>query len=149
MEIRRLHDLLTEQLQSPRPDAIAAKKDGTWKTYSTQEVARIADTASRAFLKLGIQKGDKVALVSPNRPEWNFIDLGAIQIGAIVVPMYANSVAKDYEYILQHSESRILFCSGGEVWQKVQSILPNCPNLEKVYVFDPEPELRCGRSFWP
>ena len=144
MEIRRLHDILTEQLQSPRPDAIAAKKGGTWKTYSTQEVARIADTVSRAFLKLGIQKGDRIALVSPNRPEWNFVDLGAIQIGAIVVPMYANSVAKDYEYILQHSESRILFCSGGEVWQKVQSILPNCPNLEKVYVFDPEP----GATVW-
>ncbi len=147
MEIRRLHDLLTEQLQSPRSDALAAKKDGTWKTYSTQEVARIADTASRALLKLGIQKGDKVALVSPNRPEWNFIDLGAIQIGAIVVPMYANSVAKDYEYILQHSESRILFCSGGEVWQKVQSILPNCPSLEKVYVFDPEPGATLWREF--
>lgn len=144
MEIRRLHDILAEQLQSPRPDAIAGKKNGAWQTYSTQEVARLADTVSRALLKLGIQKGDRIALVSPNRPEWNFIDLGAIQIGAIVVPMYANSVAKDYEYILQHSESRVLFCSGGEVWQKIQSILPNCPSIEKVYVFDPEP----GATLW-
>lgn len=140
MEITRLHDILTEQLQKGgRPDAIAGKKGGQWRTYSTQEVARIADTVSRAFLKLGIQKGDRIALVSPNRPEWNFVDLGAVQIGAVVVPMYANSIAKDYEYILQHSESRILFCSGGEVWQKVSSILPQCPNLERVYVFDPEP----------
>jgi len=140
MEITRLHDILTEQLQKGgRPDAIAGKKGGQWRTYSTQEVARIADTVSRAFLKLGIQKGDRIALVAPNRPEWNFVDLGAVQIGAVVVPMYANSIAKDYEYILQHSESRILFCSGGEVWQKVSSILPQCPNLERVYVFDPEP----------
>ncbi|MCS6895696.1 MAG: long-chain fatty acid--CoA ligase [Bacteroidia bacterium] len=140
MEIKRLHDILAEQLQKGgRPDAIAAKKNGRWQTYSTQEVAQIADTVSRALLRLGIKKGDRIALVSPNRPEWNFVDLGAVQIGAIVVPMYANSVAKDYEYIIQHSESRVLFCSGGEVWQKVSSILAHCPTLEKVYVFDPEP----------
>lgn len=148
MEIKRLHDILAEQLaKGGRPDAIAAKKDGKWRTYSTQEVAQIADTVSRALLKLGIQKGDRIALVSPNRPEWNFIDLGAIQIGAIVVPMYANSIAKDYEYILQHSESRLLFCSGGEVWQKVKSILSACPQLEKVYVFDAEPDATSWEEF--
>jgi len=138
MQIRTLPDILQAQLAHPRPDAIAGKKGGQWRTYSTQEVAQIADTVSRALLKLGLQKGDRVALVSPNRPEWNFVDLGAIQLGLVVVPMYANSIASDYEYILNHSESRVLFCSGGEVWQKVQSILPNCPNLKKVYVFDPE-----------
>ncbi|MEN3040121.1 MAG: long-chain fatty acid--CoA ligase [Bacteroidia bacterium] len=145
MEIRRLHDILAEQLQKGgRPDAIAAKKEGKWRTYSTQEVAQIADTVSKALIKLGIKKGDRIALVSPNRPEWNFVDLGAVQIGVVVVPMYANSIAKDYEYIIQHSESRLLFCSGGEIWQKVASILPQCPTLEKVYVFDPE----VGATHW-
>ncbi|MCX7764481.1 MAG: long-chain fatty acid--CoA ligase [Bacteroidia bacterium] len=145
MEIKRLHDILAEQLQKGgRPDAIAAKKEGRWRTYSTQEVAEIADKVSRSLLKLGIRKGDRIALVSPNRPEWNFLDLGAVQIGAIVVPMYANSIAKDYEYIIQHSESRLLFCSGGEIWQKISSILSACPTIEKVYVFDPEP----GTASW-
>lgn len=147
MEIRTLPDILQAQLASPRPDAIAGKQRGQWRTYSTQEVARIADTVSRAFLKLGLQKGDRVALVSPNRPEWNFVDLGAIQLGLVVVPLYANSVASDYEYILNHSESRVLFCSGGDVWQKIQSILPNCPGLEKVYVFDPEPGVASWEEF--
>ncbi|MEN2992215.1 MAG: long-chain fatty acid--CoA ligase [Bacteroidia bacterium] len=147
MEIRRLHDFLTEQLQNPRPDAIAAKKQGRWVTYSTQEVARLADTVSRALLALGLKKGDRIALVSPNRPEWNFVDLGAVQIGVIVVPMYANSIAKEYEYIIQHSESRLLFCSGGDIWQKVRSILPNCPTLEKVYAFDAEPDATLWTEF--
>lgn len=147
MEIRRLHDILAEQLQSPRPDAIAGKKAGQWRAYSTQEVAHFADTVSRAFLKLGCKKGDRIALVSNNRPEWNFVDLGAIQIGLIVVPMYANSVAKDYEYILQHSESRFLFCAGGDIWKKIQSILPNCPSIEKVYVFDSEPDAPSWTEF--
>lgn len=147
MEIRRLHDILAEQLQNPRPDAIAAKQKGQWRTYSTQEVAQIADTVSRAFLKLGLKKGDRIALVANNRPEWNFIDLGAIQIGLILVPMYANSIAKDYEYIINHSESRILFCAGGDIWQKVKSILPQCPSLEKVYVFDPEADATSWEEF--
>ncbi|MDW8133606.1 MAG: AMP-binding protein [Bacteroidia bacterium] len=147
MEVRRLHDILLEQLQHPLPDAIAAKKGGQWRTYSTQEVAHIADAVSRAFIKLGFKKGDRVALVSNNRPEWNFIDLGAVQIGLIVVPMYANSIAKDYEYIIQHSESRILFCAGGEIWQKVKSILPSCSSLEKVYLFDPEPDGEYWENF--
>ncbi|GIV24492.1 MAG: AMP-dependent synthetase [Bacteroidia bacterium] len=147
MQIRKLPDILQAQLAHPRPDAIAGKKGGQWHTYSTQEVAQIADIVSRALLKIGLQKGDRVALVSPNRPEWNFVDLGAIQLGLVVVPMYANSIASDYEYILNHSESRVLFCSGGEIWQKVQSILPNCPKLEKVYVFDPEPGAPSWEDF--
>ncbi len=147
MQIRTLPDILQAQLAHPRPDAIAGKKGGQWRTYSTQEVAQIADTVSRALLKIGLQKGDRVALVSPNRPEWNFVDLGAVQLGLVVVPMYANSIASDYEYILNHSESRVLFCSGGEIWQKVQSILPNCPKLEKVYVFDPEPGAPSWEEF--
>nr|BAL55283.1 hypothetical conserved protein [uncultured Bacteroidetes bacterium] len=147
MEIRRLHDILEEQLQHPRPDAIAGKKQGEWRTYSTQEVAQLADALSRAFLKLGLKKGDRIALVANNRPEWNFVDLGAIQIGLVVVPMYANSIPADYEYILNHSESRILFCAGGDIWQKVRSILPHCPNLEKVYVFDPEPDATSWEEF--
>ncbi|MCS6789884.1 MAG: long-chain fatty acid--CoA ligase [Bacteroidia bacterium] len=147
MSISRLHDFLSEQLRQPRPDAIAGKKAGRWHTYSTQEVAQIADTVSRAFIKLGLQKGDRVALVSNNRPEWNFVDLGAIQIGLVVVPMYANSIAKDYEYILQHSESRILFCSGGDIWKKVKSILPQCPSIERVYVFDAETDATAWEEF--
>ncbi|MCS7297133.1 MAG: long-chain fatty acid--CoA ligase [Bacteroidia bacterium] len=148
MEIRRLHDLLAEQLsKGGRPDAIAAKKGGRWQTYSTQEVAHLADVVSRALLKFGLQKGDRIALVSPNCPEWNFVDLGAVQIGIVVVPLYANAIATDYEYIIQHSESRLLFCSGGEVWEKVKSILPRCPTIEKVYVFDPEPDATSWKDF--
>lgn len=137
MEPKRLFDFLTRQLQErPRSDCLAAKVNGQWKTYSTEEVQKIVDTVSRALLKLGLQKGDKIALVSPNRPEWNFIDLGVQQIGAITVPMYANSTPSDYEYIINHSESKLLFTSGGEVGEKIQSILSACPQLQKAFCFD-------------
>ncbi len=139
MAIRILPDILKEALEKyPRPDCIAGKAQGKWVTYSTEEVARKSQTVARALLHLGLQKGDRIALVSQNRPEWNFVDLGAVSIGVIVVPLYANSIAKDYEYIINHAECRIVFCSGGEIYQKVKSILPNCPSVEHVYVFDIE-----------
>ncbi len=139
MAIHILPDILKEALEKyPRPDCIAAKVHGRWVTYSTEDVARKSQTVARALLHLGLKKGDRIALVSPNRPEWNFVDLGAVSIGVITVPLYANSISKDYEYVINHAECRLVFCSGGEIYQKVKSILPNCPSVERVYVFDAE-----------
>jgi len=148
MAIQILPDLLKEALEKhPRPDCIAGKQHGKWVTYSTEDVFRKAQTVARALLHLGLKKGDRIALVSPNRPEWNFVDLGAVSIGVITVPLYANSIAKEYEYIINHAECRLVFCSGGEIYQKIQSILPNCPSVEKVYVFDPEEGAETFDSF--
>ncbi len=139
MTPRLLSDFLQEALEKyPRPDCIAAKAQGQWLTYSTEQVAHKAQIVARALLRLGLKKGDRIALVSPNRPEWNFVDLGAVSIGVIVVPLYANAIAKDYEYIINHAECRLVFCSGGEIYQKVKSILPHCPTVEQVFVFDVE-----------
>ncbi len=139
MAIHILSDILKEALEKyPRPDCIAGKAHGKWVTYSTEEVSRKAQTVARALLQLGLKKGDRIALVSNNRPEWNFVDLGAISIGVIVVPLYANSIAKDYEYVINHAECRLVFSAGGDIYQKLKSILPNCPSVEKVYTFDPE-----------
>lgn len=142
MTIHVLPDILKEALEKyPRPDCIAAKVHSKWVTYSTEEVARKSQTVARALLHLGLKKGDRIALVSPNRPEWNFVDLGAVSIGVITVPLYANSIPKDYEYVINHAECRLVFCSGGEIYQKVKSILPKCPSVERVYVFDAEEEV--------
>ncbi len=139
MAIHILSDGLKEALEKyARPDCIAGKAHGKWVTYSTEEVSRKAQTVARALLHLGLKKGDRIALVSNNRPEWNFVDLGAVSIGVIVVPLYANSIAKDYEYVINHAECRLVFSAGGDIYQKLKSILPNCPSVEKVYTFDPE-----------
>src|SRR5690606_17388657 len=70
-----------------------------WKHYSFAEVQEYADRVSQLLLDIGLQKDDKIALIASNCPEWNFIDLGALQIGVVVVPMYPNISQKDYEYI--------------------------------------------------
>ena len=89
MAITRVFDLLPYNLEKfPVADMLAHKENGNWTKFSTQKVTDIIDNVSRGLLALGIVKDDKVAVMSPNRPEWNFCDFGIMQIGATQVPMY-------------------------------------------------------------
>ena len=78
-----------------------------------------ANAISRAFLRLNIQKNDKVAIISSNnRTEWHIFDIGILQTGAQTVPIYPTIAAEDYEYILNHSESKYCIVSDLEVYNK-------------------------------
>ncbi|MCJ7554148.1 MAG: AMP-binding protein, partial [Ignavibacteriaceae bacterium] len=78
-ELKRLFDLIPFQLENyPRKDCISDKKDGQWISFSTEEVQSIIDNFSLGLLKLGVNPGDKLAIISPNRTEWNFVDLGIL-----------------------------------------------------------------------
>ncbi|MBI1193702.1 MAG: AMP-binding protein, partial [Bacteroidetes bacterium] len=82
MAYSRVFDLIYHQQETrPKKDALACKVNGQWKTYSTEDVIRIAGQVSKALLNLGLEPGDRVALVATNRPEWNFLDIGMMQIG--------------------------------------------------------------------
>ena len=89
-EIKRLFDFPYYQLENfPKTDALCSKVDGVWKPYSTQEFIDMANAMSRGLIKLGIEPGDKIAMISTtNRPEWNITDIGTLQTGAIDVPIY-------------------------------------------------------------
>jgi long-chain acyl-CoA synthetase len=117
--------------------ALATKKNGVWEKTSSQEYIAKANAISRALLRMGIQKDDKIALItSNNRTEWNIMDIGILQTGAQNVPIYPTISEEDYEYILNHSGSMYVFVSDDEVFQKVQSIRANVPTLKEVYSFN-------------
>lgn len=119
MQITRLFDLLNYQIATyDKKVALAQKINGSWKTYSSRELKKIVDNLSLAFLETGIGKGDKVAIISDNRPEWNFIDLALQQIGAISVPMYPTISSEDYNYIFHHAEVKMVFVGTSEIYQK-------------------------------
>lgn len=133
-DITRLFDVLDYQLNNfPKADAINAKYQGKWKSFSTQEVKQIVDKFSLALLKLGLRKGDKVALISQNCPEWNFTDLGTLQIGCQLVPLYPTATHLDFQYILNHSESKIVIVQTREHYDKVMKIKEQVPSLLYVY----------------
>jgi len=123
MEIKCLFDIPDYQLNHfAQPEALVAKENGQWKKYSTQDFIDQANKVSSALIKLGIQKEDKIAIISNNRPEWNFVDIGILQIGAINVPIYPTISEQEFKFIFNHANVKIVFVSDQELYQKVQNI---------------------------
>ncbi|WP_374506579.1 long-chain fatty acid--CoA ligase [Flavobacterium sp.] len=118
-------------------DALVTKQDGKWVKTSTQEYLLKANAISRALLRMGVQKNDKIAIISSNnRTEWNIVDIGILQTGAQTIPIYPTISEEDYEYILNHSESIYCFASDEEVLRKVRAIKTNVTKLKQVYSFN-------------
>ena len=98
-EVKRNFDLLLryEALYANKTDALGGKDNNGWYTYSTLDYINFTNKISLGLLSLGLKKGDKVATVTVNRPEWNFFDLAIAQIGAVHVPIYPTISIEDYE----------------------------------------------------
>jgi long-chain acyl-CoA synthetase len=137
-EPTRLFDFIYFQQENcPLDVAMTSKVAGEWKSYSTSEVIEAVNLASKGLLKLGVQPGDKIALISHNnRCEWNIMDMAILQIGAIDVPIYPTMSENDYEYILNHSESKFCFLSNDELYKKVKNVKDNVPTLQDIYTFE-------------
>lgn len=138
IKITRLFDFPYHQLENyNKPDALVTKQDGVWVQTSTQEYIDKANAVSRALLRMGIQKNDKIAIISSNnRTEWHIMDIGILQTGAQNVPIYPTITEEDYEYILNHSEAMYVFISDIEVFNKVNNIKANVPSLKEIYSFN-------------
>lgn len=137
MEVTRLIDLLPHYLEKyPDQDAaFAAKRNGEWVKFSIQEYAQTVNYLSYGFMELGIVPGDKVAIVSSNRPEWNMLDMAIMQCGAISVPIYPTISQADYKYILNHAEIKLIFIEGKELRTKIEPVLPEVKSIKHVYTF--------------
>ena len=139
VNITRLFDFPYYQLEkfNSIPDALVTKQNGVWNKTSTEEYIAQSNTTSRALIRMGIQKNDKIAIISSNnRTEWHIMDIGVLQTGAQTVPIYPTIGEEDYEYILNHSGSILCFVSDIEVYNKVKNIQANVPALKEVYSFN-------------
>lgn len=137
-EITRLFDFPYYQLEKYNLEkSLISKDNGKWVATSTQEYVDKANAISRGLLRLGVAKNDKIAVISmTNRTEWNIVDIGILQIGAQNVPIYPTISQQDYEYVLNHSESKYCFVSCTEVLGKINEIKSNVPSLKGVFSFD-------------
>jgi long-chain acyl-CoA synthetase len=138
INITRLFDFPYYQLENfTINDALVTKQNGVWVKTTTQEYINKANAISRALLRLGIQKNDKIAIISSNnRTEWHIMDIGILQVGAQNIPIYPTISADDYEYILNHSEAIYCIVSDNEILQKLNVIKRNVPKLLNVFSFD-------------
>ncbi|MCV9926156.1 AMP-dependent synthetase/ligase [Flavobacterium sp. LS1R49] len=118
-------------------DALVTKRNGVWEKTSTEEYIAKANAVSRALLRMGVQKNDKIALItSTNRTEWHIMDIGILQTGAQTIPVYPTISEEEYEYVLNHSGAMYCFVSDKEVLDKVLAIKQNVPTLKDVFSFD-------------
>jgi long-chain acyl-CoA synthetase len=135
MEINRIFDVLDYALRTyPRPDALASKVDGQWVPWSTGEYTRIADQISCGLLALGLKKGDKIVTASNNRPEWNFLDMGMMQIGIVHVPIYPTLSEEETAFILEHSDACLALVSDSALLKKFSKVKPS--NIREIYTFN-------------
>jgi long-chain acyl-CoA synthetase len=137
MKIERLFDILPHQKQNhPLKTALAGKEKGKWVHYSTDDLIAEANAVSLGLLAMGVAPGDKIANISNNRPEWNFLDFGMLQIGAVHVPIYPTITDEDYNYILNHAEVKYIFVSSADLYERISKIAANVPTVQGVYTFD-------------
>jgi long-chain acyl-CoA synthetase len=137
MEVTRIFDLLPyhQAMFKPKEDVVASKENGEWVKYSISQYREIVDNISCGFLALGVQPGDKIAQISSNRAEWNFVDMAILQVGAIHVPIYPTISESDYKYILSHAEVTYVFISGQELLRKIDHILPDIDRIKGVFTY--------------
>lgn len=143
--VKRLFDIPYYQLENhPQETMFSSKVDGVWNSLSTKDFIDKCNKVSRGLIALGIEPGDKVGLVSGNRVEWNIMDIGIQQVGAIGVPIYPNISTKDYKYIFNDAGLKLCVTGTEELYDKINSIKSDLPKLEKLYCFDKID----GKPYW-
>jgi len=137
MELSRIIDILPYiRDKYHRNDVLNAKIGGKWQSWSIDDICDLADHISYGLMHLGIGPDDKVAIISPNRPEWILADFGIAQIGAISVPVYPTMGAADTEFILNDAGVKIVLLADAELNDKIQSIQSKIPSLSHVFSFN-------------
>lgn len=129
-----------------KPDALLYKAGGEWRAISHRQLEADVRALALGLQAYGLVRGDRVALLSENRPEWALVDYAVLCAGAIVVPIYATLVPHQIEYLLRDAGARVLFVSTADQLAKVRQIRAILPTLELVVVFDDVPALEAGEA---
>ncbi len=134
----RIFDMLPHyKAHHAKPVMVAGKANGKWTNYSTDEFLSIVDHLSKGLVSRGVGKGDKIALMSHNRPEWNFCDFAINQLGAAVVPLYPTLSEQDLSFIINDAAVKIIFLSNAELYEKIKVALQENSLDIPIYTFDP------------
>lgn len=144
IDITRTFDILSyNEKHQPLDKALSIKRNGRWESFSTQEYREKVNRVSYALMEMGFSKGDKIATVIFNSPEWNFIDFGMSQLGVVHVGIYPTISVTEYEHILSHSEARILIVSNKELYDKINPLAEKIESIQEVFSIEKIDGVRC------
>src|ERR1043165_5346760 len=148
----RLFDFVRERYDSD-PDAtmLVAKEGGKWREYSTREVWETACSVSRGLLKLGVDNAiltpeaqEKIAIISPNRPEWVMTDLAVQMTGGVLTPIYPTIAEADLEFVLKEADVKKIFIASADLYERFASTISANPGIKHIFLFDNVP----GQTQW-
>ncbi len=138
MSITRVFDILDlYKTQFIKDDVLCGKENKQWKKYSSGDVINNCDYVSHGLIAMGITHKDKVAIISNNRPEWNFCDFGCQQANVVTVPIFPTISNHDLQFILNHAEVKMVFISDKSILAKLTQLEKELPHLKHVISFNP------------
>src|SRR5664279_2512535 len=121
-----------------KPDALAYKIEDDWHYLNGCAVIDRVKRVATGLAALGIKAGDRVAIISENRPEWSLVDLAILSLRAVTVPIYTTQAVEQVGFILEDSGARMLFISGKKLWKHAENAIRSVESLEKLIFFDRE-----------
>ena len=138
MEITRVFDILElYKTHYLKEDVLSAKENKQWKKYSSEDLINYVNWVSYGLLSLGLTNNDKVAIISNNRPEWNFCDYGCQQANIVSVPIFPTISNTDLKFILNHGDVKAIFISDKTIYAKLLDIEKDIPNVKHIISFNP------------
>ncbi|MBN2813960.1 MAG: long-chain fatty acid--CoA ligase [Bacteroidales bacterium] len=138
MELKRTFDILDNLLSicPEKDDMLCSKEKGQWIKYSVREYLEQVEYTSYGLLNLGLGKGDLVATISNNRPEWNIMDMALAQCGIVHVPVYPTISEDDYNYILNNCEPRLVIVSDKQLHDRIKPIADKVSSIQGIYSYN-------------
>ncbi|HMO80366.1 MAG TPA: long-chain fatty acid--CoA ligase [Pyrinomonadaceae bacterium] len=124
--------------RNSKPDALAFKIDDVWTRISGSEAVERIRLIALGLSRMGVRAGDRIAIISENRPEWSLTDLAILSLRAVNVPIYTTQAVDQVRYILENSGARMLFVSGQKLWKHAENAIRSVESLERLILFDPD-----------
>ncbi len=137
MIFERTFDILKHlKKNNPKNDILCAKLNGNWFKFSVAEYRDSAKHFAIGLLSMGFKKGDKIATISNNRPEWNFVDMGMAMVGVIHVPIYPTISEDEFLHIFEHSEVKMVIASDCTLYKKIKPLVEKFEHIEHLFTFN-------------
>ena len=117
-------------------DALAFKVENVWNYLNGQEIIERVKRIAFGLAAMGVKAGDRVAIISENRPEWSFVDLAILSLRAVNVPIYTTQAVEQIRFILENSGAKMLFVSGKKLWKHAENAIQSVERIERIVFFD-------------
>src|SRR5678816_113543 len=130
------HFCLESFRRNNKPDALAYKVGDVWRKISGPEAIERVKRIALGLSSLGVKAGDRIAIISENRPEWSLMDLAILSLRAVNVPIYTTQAVEQIRFILENSDAKMLCVSGKKIYKHAEEAIRSVERLEKLIFFD-------------